>query len=132
MAAAGMSATFGSPVAAVLMAVELLLFEYRPRSVIPVALASAVAAGMRAVIIGSAPVFTVPAMRQPTLGALLAYVGLGALVGLFAVVATRVVYGIEELYEKLPVHWMWWPMAGAVVVGVIGLLDQRTLGVGYE
>ncbi|MDB4873955.1 MAG: chloride channel [Gemmatimonadetes bacterium] len=131
-AAAGMAATFGSPVAAVLLAVELLLFEYRPRSVIPVALASAVATGVRALLVGSGPVFTIPALQQPSLPALVAYVVLGGIVGVFAVFATRIVYWIEDLYEELPIHWMWWPMLGAVVVGVIGLLDQRTLGVGYS
>ena len=131
-AAAGMAATFGSPVAAVLLAVELLLFEYRPRSVIPVALASTVAAGVRALLVGSAPVFAIPALQQPSLSALVAYVILGAVVGVFAVFTTRIVYWIEDLYEELPIHWMWWPVVGAVVVGVIGLMDQRTLGVGYS
>ena len=130
-AAAGMAATFGSPVAAVLLAVELLLFEYRPRSVIPVALASAVAAGIRALLAGSAPVFAIPALQEPSLPALLVYVLLGAVVGVFAVFTTRFVYWIEDLYEELPIHWMWWPILGAVVVGMIGLIDQRTLGVGY-
>jgi chloride channel protein, CIC family len=130
-AAAGMAATFGSPVSSVLLAVELLLFEYRPRSIIPVALASAMAAAVRALLVGSAPVFAVPAMQQPSIEALLAYIVVGALVGLFAVGTTRFVYWIEDVYEELPVHWMWWPVLGAVVVGVIGLLDERTLGVGY-
>jgi CBS domain-containing protein len=130
-AAAGMAATFGSPVAAVLLAVELLLFEYRPRSVIPVALASAVATGVRALLVGSAPVFAISALGQPSLPALLAYVVIGAIVGVVAALTTRFVYWIEDLYEELPIHWMWWPMLGAIVVGVIGLIDQRTLGVGY-
>src|SRR6185437_6626316 len=130
-AAAGLTATFGSPVSAVLLAVELLLFEYRPRSVIPVALASAVAVGVRALLVGSAPVFTIPTLQQPTMEALLAYVVLGAIIGVFAAGTTWFVYWIEDVYEELPIHWMWWPAVGAVFVGVIGLLDQRTLGVGY-
>lgn len=131
-AAAGMAATFGSPVSAVLLAVELLLFEYRPRSVIPVALASAAATGVRAALVGSAPVFTVPGLAQPDLEALLAYTIIGALVGVAAVWVTRFVYWVEDLYEELPIHWMWWPLVGAVAVGVIGYIEPRTLGVGYS
>jgi H+/Cl- antiporter ClcA/predicted transcriptional regulator len=130
-AAAGMAATFGSPVSAVLLAVELLLFEYRPRSLIPVALASAVATGVRAALVGSAPVFNIPALVQPDLPALLLYTVIGALVGFASVYVTRFVYWIEDLYEELPVHWMWWPLVGAVFVGVIGYFEPRTLGVGY-
>src|SRR5690242_11995139 len=130
-AAAGMAATFGSPVSAVLLAVELLLFEYRPRSVIPVALASAVATGVRAALVGSGPVFEIPTLAQPNLEALSVYTIIGALVGVAAVGVTRFVYWIEDLYEELPIHWMWWPLVGAVFVGVIGYVEPRTLGVGY-
>lgn len=130
-AAAGMAATFGSPVSAVLLAVELLLFEYRPRSVVPVALAAAVATGVRAAHAGSAPVFSIPTLLPPSLPALSVYVLLGATVGLISVFTTKFVYWIEDLYEELPIHWMWWPVVGAVAVGLIGLVDQRTLGVGY-
>jgi CIC family chloride channel protein len=130
-AAAGMAATFGSPVSAVLLAVELLLFEYRPRSVIPVALASAVATGVRAAFLGTAPVFTVPSMAQPDLAVLFVYTIIGALVGIAAVGVTRFVYWVEDLYEDLPIHWMWWPLVGAIFVGVIGYFEPRTLGVGY-
>ena len=130
-AAAGMAATFGSPVSAVLLAVELLLFEYRPRSVIPAALASAVATGVRAALVGSGPVFSIPTLVQPELTALLLYTIIGALVGVASVGVTRFVYWIEDLYEELPIHWMWWPLVGAVFVGVIGYFEPRTLGVGY-
>src|SRR4029077_4465406 len=131
-AAAGMAAIFGCPVSAVLLAVELLLFEYRPRSLVPVALASAAATGVRVAYAGPAPVFTIPTVLPPSLPALSVYVLLGAAIGLVSVIATRAVYSIEELYEDLPIHWMLWPAVGAVVVGLIGLVDQRTLGVGYE
>ena len=131
-AAAGMSATFNSPVSAVLLAVELLLFEYRPRSLIPVALASAVAAATRSLILGGGTDFHAPPLAEVTLASLGGYVLLGVLMGLAAVAVTRIVYWIEDLYEELPIHWMWWPAIGAVVVGVVGLMDQRTLGVGYS
>ena len=130
-AAAGMAATFGSPVSAVLLAVELLLFEFRGRSLVPVALASAAATGMRFFLVGSAPVFPMPALSTPGGGALALYVALGALVGLAAVFATRAVYAVEDAFEKLPIHWMWWPALGAVAVGVIGYFRADTMGVGY-
>jgi H+/Cl- antiporter ClcA len=131
-AAAGMAATFGCPVAAVLLAVELLLFEYRARSIIPVALAAAVATGVRIAFVGSAPVFAMSGLAQPSDTALVVYVVLGGLVGLFAVWVTDAVYWVEEQFERLPIHWMWWPAIGAVAVGLIGWVAPRTLGVGYE
>jgi H+/Cl- antiporter ClcA len=131
-AAAGMAATFGSPVAAVLLAVELLLFEYRPRSVIPVALASAAATGARLAWSGSAPAFAVAELTQPSGGAIAGYVLVGALLGLAAVAVTRLVYAVEDAFERLPLHWMWWPALGALPVGLIGLYAPRTLGVGYD
>lgn len=135
-AAAGMAATFGTPVSAVLLAVELLLFEYRPRSLIPVSLAAAVAAGVRVAFHGTAPVFPIPPLMQPGGQALAAYALLGVVIGGLAAGITRATYAIEDAFEhageRLGIHWMWWPAAGAVVVGVIGLVEPRTLGVGYE
>jgi len=130
-AAAGMTATFGSPMSAVLLAVELLLFEYRARSIIPVALASAAATAMRIALMGSAPVFTLPELTQPGGEALAFYAALGIVIGLASVAITRLVYRLEDAFAKLPVHWMWWPALGAIVVGAVGLLEPRTLGVGY-
>ncbi len=130
-AAAGMTATFGSPVSAVLLAVELLLFEYRARSIVPVALASAAATAVRMALVGSAPVFTLPEIAQPGGAALAFYMAVGVLIGLASVGITRAVYAIEDAFARLPVHWMWWPALGAVVVGVVGFVEPRTLGVGY-
>jgi chloride channel protein, CIC family len=130
-AAAGMAATFGSPVSAVLLAVELLLFEYRARSIIPVALASATAAGAHVAIDGAGAVFSMPNVAAPTLWALLFYAILGCAMGIVAVVVTRLLYAIEDGFERLPIHWMWWPAIGAVAVGVVGYFAPDTLGVGY-
>lgn len=131
-AAAGMAATFGSPVSAVLLAVELLLFELRPRSIVPVALASVTAAGVRAAFVGSAPVFAMPTLAAPSGGALAFYVVLGAIIGVVATGVTRAVYAVEDAFEKLPVHWMWWPALGGLVVGTVGYFAPRTMGVGYD
>ncbi|CAN5493951.1 chloride channel protein [soil metagenome] len=131
-AAAGMSATFGAPVAAVLLAIELLLFEFRPRSIIPVALAAATAAALRIALEGGAPVFPMQALAPQTGVALFAYVIIGALIGVASVAATKIVYAVEDLFEHLPVHWMWWPAIGSVAVGVCGWIAPRTLGVGYD
>lgn len=130
-AAAGMAATFGSPVSAVLLAVELLLFEFRSRSIIPVALAASTAAGVRIAFEGVEPVFAMANLQAPTQAALGVYILLGGVLGLISVVVTRAVYAIEDAFEHLPIHWMWWPAMGAVVVGVVGYLAPDTLGVGY-
>src|SRR5438105_7284838 len=131
-AAAGMAATFGSPVSAVLLAVELLLFEFRPRSIVPVALASAAATGIRMLYVGTEPIFAMPFLARPSGAALAAYAILGALVGWIAVCVRRGVYWMGDVYDKLPVHWMWWPALGGLVVGAVGIISPRTLGVGYD
>ncbi|MDB4966455.1 MAG: Chloride channel protein [Myxococcales bacterium] len=131
-AAAGMAATFGSPVSAVLLAVELLLFEYRPRSLIPVSFAASVATAVRYAFVGSAAVFPMSDLSQPSGGALATYIGIGALIGVAAVLVTRAVYAVEDGFEKLPIHWMWWPALGGVAVGLVGYVAPRTMGVGYD
>ncbi|MDE3056352.1 MAG: chloride channel protein [Bacteroidota bacterium] len=131
-AAAGMAATFGSPVSAVILAIELLLFEFRPRSIIPVSLAAATATAVRIALVGAKPIFAMPNLSEPGGAALATYVILGGVVGVASVFVTRSVYKIEDMFEKLPVHWMWWPALGGVAVGVIGYFAPRTLGVGYD
>ncbi len=131
-AAAGMAATFGTPVSAVLLAIELLLFEYRARSIIPVALAASAATGTRMILFGPDPVFPMAPPGDPRWTALVAYVLVGATIGLVAVGVTRLVYEIEDGFARLPIHWMWWPAIGAVAVGVCGFIDPRILGVGYD
>ncbi len=131
-AAAGMAATFGSPIAAVLLAIELLVFEYRPRSLIPISLAAAAATAVRIALVGSQAAFAVPDLPYVSGYAPVGYVALGAIMGALSVLVTRAVYRIEDGFAKLPVHWMWWPLLGAIPVGVIGYFAPRTMGVGYE
>jgi chloride channel protein, CIC family len=131
-AAAGMSATFASPVSAVLLAIELLLFEYRLRSLVPVALASVAASGARIAIVGSAPAFSMPMVSAPSGEALSVYIGMGVLLGVASTFVTRAVYAVEDAFERLPIHWMWWPAIGGVVVGLVGWLSPHTMGVGYD
>ena len=136
-AAAGMTAVFGTPLAAVLLATELLLFEWRPRSLIPVAAAAALAAALRLVLanqhlIAATPLFPVPAHAPITDLGLLGALALGLVGGLVAWGLTACVYGAEDLFARLPIHWMWWPAIGGIVIGIGGLVDPRALGVGYD
>src|SRR5438552_11831003 len=132
-AAGGMSATFASPVAAVLLAVELLLFEWKPRSLIPVAMASAVAAVVRRYILGFGPLFPAPAHPlfigpEGLLGCAL----IGILAGALSALLTLSVYAAEDAFQKLPIHWMWWPAIGGLAIGLGGLIFPQALGVGYD
>src|SRR5579884_2406806 len=132
-AAAGMSATFAAPVAAVLLAVELLLFEWKPRSLIPVALASVAAGATRRYLMGLGPLFPVPhhpAFIGPEglFGCLL----VGLLAGVISSVLTAAVYASEDLFRLVPIHWMWWPAIGGLVIGLGGLIFPQALGVGYD
>jgi chloride channel protein, CIC family len=132
-AAGGMSATFAAPVAAVLLAVELLLFEWKPRSLIPVALASAVAAVARRYLLGFGPLFPVP-VHPLFIGpmGLLGCVLVGLLAGGLSALLTVSVYAAEDAFQKLPIHWMWWPAVGGVAIGLGGLVFPQALGVGYD
>ncbi|WP_152269221.1 chloride channel protein [Agriterribacter humi] len=132
-ATAGMSAIFGSPIAAIFLAVELLLFEFSPRSIIPVALACITGAAGHHLLFGSDPVFAIKhVIATPSNTALAAYSGMGIVIGVLSVLVTKIVYYIEDGFEKLPVHWMWWPAIGGLAVGIIGYFSPATLGVGYE
>jgi CIC family chloride channel protein len=131
-ATAGMSAIFGSPIAAIFLAIELLLFEFAPRSLVPVAMGCITGAAMHHLLFGSQPMFAMPAIALPGNHALFLYSVMGLLIGLLSLAITKAVYWVEDGFEKLPVHWMWWPAIGGVAVGVIGLFAPRTLGVGYE
>ena len=132
-AAAGMSATFAAPVAAVLLAVELLLFEWKPRSLIPVALASVTAGAARRYILGLGPLFPVhahPAFIGPA--GLLGCVLCGVLAGALSALLSQAIYWVEDNFQKLPIHWMWWPAIGGLVIGIGGLIFPQALGVGYD
>ncbi|MEO8567587.1 MAG: chloride channel protein [Ginsengibacter sp.] len=131
-ATAGMAAIFGSPVSAIFLAIELLLFEFSPRSIIPVALACITGAAGHHLLFESAPVFAMKTfIETPTNVALASYSVMGIVIGFLSVAVTKIVYFIEEGFEKLPVHWMWWPAIGGLAVGIIGYFYPRTFGVGY-
>jgi CIC family chloride channel protein len=132
-AAGGMSATFASPVAAVLLAVELLLFEWKPRSLIPVALASAMAAVVRRYILGFGPLFPVP-VHPLFIGpnGLLGCALVGLLAGALSALLTLSVYAAEDAFQRLKIHWMWWPTIGGLAIGLGGLVFPQALGVGYD
>jgi H+/Cl- antiporter ClcA len=138
-AAGGMAATFGTPIAAVVLAVELLLFELKPRSLVPVSVACAVAALVRGIFAGSPtlslgpdPLFAVPMHALPDVTTLLSSVPVGLIAGLLALVLTAAVYAAEDAFQHLPIHWMWWPALGGLAVGIGGYFQPHALGVGYD
>lgn len=132
-AAGGMSAVFASPLAATLLAVELLLFEWKPRSFLPVVVASAVAASLRPWLLGDGPVFpVVPHDVHPNVPLLLACVACGLAGGALSTVLSKAIYVVEDVFQKVPLHWMWWPAIGGAVIGLGGLVEPRALGVGYD
>jgi len=131
-AAAGMSAIFSTPVAAVLIAVELLLFEWKPRSFIPVAAAAVIAYVLRAPLLGAGPIFPIATHSAMTASDLGVAFAVGIVAGLGSAALTALVYGAEDVFVKLPMHYMWWPVIGGAVIGLGGMIEPRALGVGYD
>jgi H+/Cl- antiporter ClcA len=132
-ATAGMSAIFGSPIAAIFLAIELLLFEFSPKSIIPVSFACITGAAFHHLLFAQAPVFEIgTAIAVPTATALGVYSAMGLAIGLLSVLVTKIVYYIEDGFEHLPVHWALWPAIGGLCVGLVGYFAPRTLGVGYN
>jgi len=132
-AAGGMSAVFSAPVAAVLLAVELLLFEWKPRSFIPVAVAATIASVLRVPLLGNGPIFPTPLLvGSLSWQLLLVGVGVGIAAGLLSSGLTLAVYFFEDAFARIPLHWMWWPAIGGLAVGLGALVDPRVLGIGYD
>lgn len=131
-ATAGMAAIFGTPIAAVFLAIELLLFEFSPKAILPVALACITGAAGHHLLFDSGPVFPMPDLATPSNLALAIYSSIGIVVGFLALGLTKAVYFIEDAFEKLPIHWMWWPAIGGLAVGIVGYFAPHTLGVGYD
>lgn len=131
-ASAGMAAVFATPVAAILLAVELLLFEWRPRSLVPVAVASIVASTIRPYLLGPSPIFLFPnPVEVSTIGILASCVS-GLIAGFFSTATSGLLYKLEDAFHRLPIHWMWWPLIGGLAVGIGGYLQPHALGVGYD
>ncbi len=131
-AASSMAAVFATPVAAVLLAVELLLFEWKPRSFIPVAVASIVASILRVPLLGAGPMFPIAPHSPLDSNGIFAALLIGLAAGLGSWLLTSAVYAFEDFFQKLPVHWMWWPALAAIVVGIGGMIEPRVLGTGYD
>jgi chloride channel protein, CIC family len=130
-ATAGMTGIFGTPFASIMLAVELLLFEWKPRSFVPVVTAVLVALAWRPLLVGTGPLFPFAAITPAGIEPVAISAGLGLITGLLAAVLSFLLYRIEDGFHRLPIHWMWWPAMGAIVVGTGGLFDVRVLGAGY-
>jgi H+/Cl- antiporter ClcA len=130
-ATAGMTGIFGTPLAAIMLAIEVLLFEWKPRSFVPVVTAVLVSLAWRPLLIGTGPLFPFAAATPPGFEPVAIAAGVGVLVGLVAALLSGLLYWVEDGFHRLPVHWMWWPAIGSVVVGIGGLFDLRVLGAGY-
>ncbi|MBZ9919959.1 MULTISPECIES: chloride channel protein [unclassified Mesorhizobium] len=131
-AAAGMTTVFGTPIAAIMLAVELLLFEWTPRSFIPVAVAAIVAEVERTMLHMPGPIFPFQGGMAISFAGLGGWVLIGVAAGLLSALLTQMVYACEDGFQKLPIHWMWWPMLGGLAVGIGGLIEPQALGVGYD
>jgi len=131
-ATAGMAAIFGTPIAGVFLAIELLLFEFSPRSILPVALACITGAAGHHLLFGAGPVFEMPDLVTPSNMALAVYSFIGLMIGFISMGITKLVYLVEDYFEKIPIHWMWYPAVGGLAVGAIGFFAPHTLGVGYD
>src|SRR5262249_724190 len=131
-AAAGMAATFNTPIAGGILAIELLLFEFKSRSFIPLVIASTLATRVHFVLMGPGPMFDVGQVLFGIPGHLPYYVVLGLLCGLAAVIFRKALYWVEDHFERLPIDWMWWPAIGGLGLGIIGYFVPRVLGVGYD
>ncbi len=131
-AAAGMTTVFGTPIASIMLAVELLLFEWTPRSFVPVATAAIIAEVERTWLGLPSPLFPFSGGMEISALGLGCWALIGILSGLLSGLLTLLVYACEDGFQKLPIHWMWWPALGGLVVGIGGLIDPRALSVGYD
>jgi H+/Cl- antiporter ClcA len=130
-ATAGMTGIFGTPIASIMLAVELLLFEWKPRSFVPVVTAVLVSLAWRPLLVGSGPLFPFAAPTPTGIEPVAISAMLGVTTGLLAALLSFLLYRIEDGFHRLPIHWMWWPAIGAIVVGIGALFDARVLGAGY-
>jgi CIC family chloride channel protein len=131
-AASGMTGIFGTPVAAVLLAVELLLFEWKPRSLIPVIAAAVTAATLRPLIVSKGLMFPFSIHADLPWWGIALCAAAGIVAGIQSGVLSKLLYGTEDLFHRLPIHWMWWPALGGLAVGLGGLVEPRALGIGYD